>query len=670
MEQFKITIDFLWDIANLLRDDFKRGKYQDVILPFTVLRRLDQVLEPTRNAVLMENAKLEKLKIKEDKRFDRLCLASKHAFYNTSRFNFERLIDEHTKLETNLDRYLAGYSENVRDLLAKFNFQNTIDKLVEANLLFRVVEEFKNADLHPDRVPNHGMGYIFEELIRRFNEALDENPGEHFTPREVGELMIELLVADDEDVLNQEHLIRKLGDPCCGTGGLLNIGKQRLLKINENLDVFLFGQEVNPETWAICKADFLIGSEDGRDADNIKFGSVLANDQHENQRFHYQLANPPYGKKWTKDEDDVKAEAKNGSAGRFHAGVPRTTDGQFLFIQHMLERMKPAEEGGGRVAVISNGSPLFAGDAGGQESEIRRWILENNWLEAIIALPEDLFYNTNIRTFVWVLTNKRLEKREDFVQLIDATSEEFWVPLSRSLGKKRRELKDEHIAKIRALYENPENNEFSQLHPVEDFGYRKITIDLPLKRSFEVTDERVAMLRTHKAFVSLAIKTDEDDPQDGLLAALATMSGQFWNDQADFVLALDAKLEEAKLEVTAPLKKAILATIGQPDPDAVPAKDEKGKPLYDPELRNTERVPLGRDVADYFEKEVKPFVPEAVLVKSIKDKKDKQVGVKGFEINFNRFFFKYAPPRPLAIVESELADLEAEIAALVEEVTA
>jgi type I restriction enzyme M protein len=670
METFRPTIDFLWDIANLLRDDFKRGKYQDVILPFTVLRRLDQVLEPTRKQVLNENVKLNKLRIREEARSSRLCLKSGHAFYNTSRFNFDQLIAEHTMLPVNLRHYVAGYSENVRELLEKFNFDNTIDRLVGAGLLFKVVEEFKNSDLHPDRVPNHQMGYIFEELIRRFNESLDENPGEHFTPREIGALMIELLVAGDREVLQQKQLIRTLGDPCCGTGGLLNTGKQRLLAINPALDVFLFGQEVNPETWAICKADFLIGSEDGRDARNIKFGSVLAKDQHSDQRFHYQLANPPYGKKWNKDEDEVKEEAKKGSAGRFGAGVPRTTDGQFLFIQHMLNRMKPQSEGGGRIAVVTNGSPLFSGDAGGQESQIRRWILEKDWLEAIVALPEDFFYNTGIKTFIWILTNNRSEERQGLVQLIDATSDGFWKPLERkSLGKKRREMNEQHIARVRDLYEKFEENEFSQKHPVDAFGYRKITVDLPLRRSFEVTDERLAMLRTQKAFVSLDVKAEVGDGQVALLTALDELRGSHWNDQSIFVNALDSKLKERAVTITEALRRAIITTVGQPDPDAVPAKDENGKQLYDPELRNSERVPLGTDVVEFFNAEVKTFVKDAVLVRSIKDSMDKGIGKKGYEINFNRYFFKYDPPRPLNVVERELAELEAEIAALVDEVT-
>jgi type I restriction enzyme M protein len=669
MDKFNDKIDFLWEIAQLLRDDFKRGKYQDVILPFTVLRRLDQALEPTREKVLKENARLEKIGIEEEARDQRLCRASGYAFYNTSRFSFARLLDDHTKIEANLERYVSGFSENVRDLLAKFNFENTREKLVEAGLLFKVVEEFKHADLHPARVPNHAMGYIFEELIRRFNEALDENPGEHFTPREVGALMAELLIISDVDALKQKKLIRRLSDPCCGTGGLLNIAKKRLLKINDQLDIFLFGQEVNPETYAICKADFLMASDDGRDAENIKFGSILSNEHPDlkSQSFHYQLANPPYGKKWKKDEEEVKAEAAEGEAGRFAAGTPRATDGQLLFLQHMIKRMRPRKAGGGRIAIITNSSPLFAGDAGGAESEIRRVILENDLLEAIIALPEDLFYNTNIKTFVWVLSNHKTAERKGKVQLIDATSNAFWSPLGKSLGKKRRELTDEHIEKIREIYDAFSDGEFSQVHQVSDFGYRKISVQRPLRKNFEVTDERLARLRTAKAFTSVEVEAAGEDPPAILLAALEDLRGERWMDQALFAEALDELLERKEVAVSNKLRKAIFWGLGEHDEEAIPAKEGETI-LMDPELETGERVPLGEDVVAHFEREVKPHVLDAVLKKTFKDEKDGELGKVGYEINFNRFFFSYSPPRPLESIESDLKELEGEILGMVEAV--
>jgi type I restriction enzyme M protein len=339
----------------------------------------------------------------------------------------------------------------MREVVEKFDFDNTITKLDDAGLLFLVLERFKNIDLHPDKVSNLEMGYIFEELIRKFNEAMDENPGEHFTPREVIRLMVNLLLTRDREALKQNHIVRTVYDPCCGSGGMLTIAKDRISEINPHADVHLFGQEVNPETFAVCKSDLYMKSLDGRDAENIQFGSTLGNDQHADKRFDYLLANPPYGKEWKMDKEKVEAEAERGYAGRFGAGLPRISDGQLLILQHMLCRMKDAKEGGSRVAIVMNGSPLFTGDAGSGESEIRRWILENDWLEAIVALPEQLFYNTGIPTYVWVLTNRKPKARKGKVQLIDATA--LWTPMRRSLGDKRREVSPEQIEDITGHYE-------------------------------------------------------------------------------------------------------------------------------------------------------------------------------------------------------------------------
>lgn len=423
MNSFTDKASFLWGVADLIRDSFKRGKYQDVILPLTVLRRIDCVLAPTRERVLTVyntyRGKLENLD-------PLLRNASGYAFYNTSRFDFASLLGDAPSLATNLCAYIAGFSENMREVLEKFGFDNTITKLDEANLLFLVMERFKSVDLHPDKVSNIEMGYIFEELIRKFNEALDENPGEHFTPREVIRLMVSLLLAQDTDGLHSGHVVRTVYDPCCGTGGMLTAAKERILELNPHAEVFLFGQEVNLETYAVCKSDLYMKSADGRDADNILFGSTLANDRHSAERFDYLLANPPYGKDWKRDEAGVRAEAAK-THGRFSAGLPRISDGQLLFLEHMLSRMQPWERGGSRVAIVMNGSPLFTGDAGSGESQIRRWMLENDWLEAIVALPEQLFYNTGIATYVWVLTNNKAPERRGRVQLINAT--DLWTAL-------------------------------------------------------------------------------------------------------------------------------------------------------------------------------------------------------------------------------------------------
>ncbi|MCB9450261.1 MAG: IS1 family transposase [Anaerolineaceae bacterium] len=406
-----------------------------------MLRRIDSVLAPTKRRVLETHAEV---KDRLDNPDQLLRQQSGYAFYNTSRYDFESLLGDAPHLAQNLHNYIAGFSDNMREVIERFDFRNTITKLDEAGLLYLVLERFKNIDLHPDAVSNLEMGYIFEELIRKFNEASNENPGEHFTPREVVRLMVNLLLAHDADTLGQAGVISTIYDPCCGTGGMLTVAKDRILEMNPAANVYIYGQEVNPETFAVAKSDLYIKSSDGRDAENIAYGSTLSNDQHKGSQFDYILANPPYGKEWKMDRAAVEDEANRGYAGRFGAGTPRISDGQMLFLQHMLSKMRPVADGGSRIAIVMNGSPLFTGDAGSGESEIRRWILENDWLDAIIALPEQLFYNTGISTYVWVLTNRKPHDRRGTVQLIGASS--FYVPMRKSLGDKRREIADEQIA--------------------------------------------------------------------------------------------------------------------------------------------------------------------------------------------------------------------------------
>lgn len=603
MNHFHETANFIWSIADLLRDSFKRGKYQDVILPLTVLRRIDCVLAPTKPAVLET---YEKLRGKLENLDPPLRRASGYAFYNSSRYDFERLLDDPPNLGANLRNYINGFSENMRDVLDKFNFDNTIRLLEEADLLFLVMERFKNVDLHPDRIDNVTMGYIFEELVRRFNEALNENPGEHFTPREVVRLMVDLLLAGDIKSLRGHAYVRTVYDPCCGTGGMLTTAKERLLEINPDLKVFLFGQEVNPETFTVCKADLYMKSADGHDAENIKFGSTLSNDQHAGRTFDYLLANPPYGKNWRRDEAAVRAEAARGFAGRFGAGLPKISDGQLLFLQHMLSRMNPPEEGGSRVAIIMNGSPLFTGDAGSGESEIRRWILENDWLEAIIALPEQIFYNTGIATYIWVLSNRKVEERRGKVQLIDAT--DLWCPMRRSLGEKRREISDEQIRLITEVYQAFGESERSKIFDTKDFGYRKITIERPLRLNFQASPERIARLDDQTAFQNLA-KSKKRDPhertaeqergrqqQERIKAIIATLPPTLFMNRDEFEAALDRAIRDAKalegplfgnqsvdVKITAPLRKAILAALSERDGNAEVRRDKDGNPEPDPE---------------------------------------------------------------------------------------
>lgn len=676
MTTFTERATFIWGVADLIRDSFKRGKYQDVILPLTVLRRIDCVLAPTHAQVLTTyntyRGKLENLD-------PLLRKASGYAFYNTSRFDFAALLGDAPNLAANLRAYIAGFSENMREVLEKFGFDNTISKLDEANLLFLVMERFKSVDLHPDKVSNIEMGYIFEELIRRFNEALDENPGEHFTPREVIRLMVSLLLAQDAGALHSGHVVRTVYDPCCGTGGMLTAAKERVLEMNDRAEVFLFGQEVNPETYAVCKSDLYMKSADGRDADNILFGSTLAHDRHSGERFDYLLANPPYGKDWKRDEAAVREEA-NKSHGRFRAGLPRISDGQLLFLEHMLARMQPWERGGSRVAIVMNGSPLFTGDAGSGESQIRRWILENDWLEAIVALPEQLFYNTGIATYVWVLTNNKAPERRGTVQLINATDQ--WRPMRRSLGEKRREISDEQIAEITQLFlaHSGEGDQRSKLFATTDFGYRKITVERPLRLNFEVSEERLGRLREHSTFVALASSRKKNEQereaeetggralQERILTILATLPAGRYLDRTAFAQALERACAAAALRLPAPLTKAILAALSERDESAEVCLDAKGKPEADPDLRDTENVPLGEDVNAYFAREVLPHVPDAWLNTDRRDEQDGEVGIVGYEINFNRYFYQYTPPRPLEEIEAEIRTLESEILTMLREV--
>ena len=675
MNNFSEKVNFIWSVADLIRDTFKRSKYQDVILPLTVLRRIDCVLQPTKEHVLEVNAKL---KGKLENLAPQLCKASGYAFYNTSLYNFDRLLGDAPHLAANLRAYINGFSDNMREVLEKFDFNNTIAKLDEAGLLFLVMEKFKNIDLHPDVVPNLDMGYIFEELIRKFNEALNENPGEHFTPREVIRLMVNLILAQDQEALKRNHIVRTVYDPCCGSGGMLTIAKERILEINPQAEVHLFGQELNGETFAICKSDLYMKSADGRDAENIKFGSTLSKDQHADKHFDYLLTNPPYGKEWKMDQATVEAEAARGYAGRFGAGTPRISDGQLLFLQHMLARMQDPDKGGSRVAIVMNGSPLFTGDAGSGESEIRRWILENDWLEAIVALPEQLFYNTGISTYVWVLTNRKEQQRRGKVQLINAT--DFWVQMRKSLGDKRREISKEHIGRITEIFLSFAEGEYSKIFDTIDFGYRKITIERPLHLNFLASPERIARLQQQKTFQDLATSKKKNPQekaaeeaegrkqQEAILAMLTYLPDTLFKDRPTFEWVLDSTAKSSGLNLSQPLRKAIINALSERDETADICRDKDGNPEPDPELRDTENVPLKEDIWTFFEREVKPHVSDAWINTAIRDHKDGEVGRVGYEINFNRYFYKYQPPRALEEIEADIKTLERDILEMLREV--
>ena len=711
-------VGFIWDVANLIRDSFKRGKYQDVILPLTVLRRLDCVLTPTKEKVLARKAELGGLGLEAmDAQLKR---ASGFAFYNTSQYNFERLLGDAPELASNLRNYIVGFSDDMREVIERFDFDNTISKLDEAGLLYQVVERFGTLDLHPDLIDNPTMGTIFEELIRRFNEALDENPGEHFTPRDVVHPMVELMLAGDEEELSRVGIVRSVYDPCCGSGGMLMIAKERIVEgrrqngevlrppINPEADVHLFGQEVNPETWAVSRSDFFMKEPKGRAARNIAFGSVLSNDRHADQSFDYLIANPPYGKDWKRDKTAVKAEHERGAAGRFGPGLPRISDGQTLFLLHMLAHAKPPREGGTRIAIIMNGSPLFTGDAGSGESEIRRHILENDWLEALIALPEQLFYNTGIGTYIWVLTNRKALERAGKVQLIDATS--FWTPLRKSLGDKRREIPPDKAADILALLrrfedgatrplvddegDGDEDVTVGRVFPTTRFGFRKVTVERPLRLNFRASAERIERLDEQTAFANLARSRKrgaaaEREIEEGrerqaeIKVALEAMPDTLHKDRDAFGAELDAMMKAVGIKLSVPLRKAVLNALSTRDETAKICRDAKGEPEPDPQLRDTERVPLpdpGAEeedvdedgipatVREFFEREVRPHAPDAWIDTSKRDKRDGHVGLVGYEINFNRYFYRFKPPRPLEEIEADIGVIGAEIVEMLRDV--
>ncbi len=680
-------VSFLWSVADIIRDSFKRGKYQDVILPLTVLRRLDCVLAPTRDRVREANAKWHGKVNNPDQQ---LRHASGFAFYNTSRYDFETLLQDAPNLAANLRNYIAGFSPNMREVLEKFDFDNTITRLDDAGLLFLVMERFKSVDLHPNNVDNATMGTIFEELLRKFNEALNENPGEHFTPRDVVHLMVDLLLAGDLARISLPGKTLTVYDPCCGSGGMLTITKNHVTHgyqangatippINPAADVFVFGQEVNPETFAIAKSDLYMKSADGRDAEQILFGSTLSNDRHAGQAFDYLIANPPYGKDWKRDDDAVRTEHEKGASGRFAPGLPRISDGQLLFLLHMLAHMKEPRNGGSRVAIIMNGSPLFTGDAGSGESEIRRYVLENDWLEALIALPEQLFYNTGIATYIWVLTNRKAPERRGRVMLIDATT--FWAPMRKSLGDKRREIPTGRALEILALLDARQEGEHVKIFPTTQFGYRKITVERPLRLNFQASPERIARLEEEKAFISLAGSKKKDktaarleieagrEQQAAVRRLLAGLPGDLFTNRDAFDKLLGGAARRAGVSLNAPLRKAILSALSESDPTADICHDAKGNPEPDTALRDTENVPLGESIDDFFAREVLPHVPDAWIDTGKRDPRDGEVGIVGYEINFNRYFYQYTPPRPPAEIEADIRAIEADIVRLLATVT-
>jgi len=640
---------FVWSIADQLRGVYKPHQYGNVILPMTILRRLDCILEPTRDQV-RELARTTP----EDRLAARVRRDFGLHFFNTSEYDFTRLVQDPDNLRANLTGYIAGFSENV-DVFERFGFENEIAKLDEKNRLYLVVERFATVDLHPDTVPNAEMGDLFEELIRKFAEHSNETAGEHFTPRDAIHLMVDVLFAEESEVLTGPGVVRTVYDPTAGTGGMLTIAEEHLTAMSSDATLALFGQEINDQSYAICKSDMIAK---GQDVTNIQLGDTLADDRFAGRTFDFCLSNPPYGVDWKGSKEAVEDEVRElGEASRFAGGLPRISDGQMLFLQHLAAKMRPAPDGG-RAGIVLNGSPLFNGGAGSGESEIRRYLLERDLVEAIIALPTAMFYNTGIATYIWILDNTKRPERRGKVQLIDATG--FYTKMRKNLGSKNREISAEDRARIVKLYDAFEENEHSKIFKNEDFGYWTITVERPLKLNFAATPQRIETALEAKGLVKL--------DQVMLREALAAVGEETFTDRKEFLAVLKPALTGAGLKPSAPQLKTLWTGLSERDEEAAVCTDRKGNPEPDTGLRDTENVPFGEagegakeeTIAAYFDREVRPFVPDAWI--------DHQKTKVGYEIPFTRHFYRYVPPRPLEEIDADLKQLTEEIVELLQEV--
>jgi len=658
-DNFQKKVDFIWSVADLLRGDYKQSEYQKVILPLTVLRRLDCVTEPTKDEVLQKHEELQGQGVKNVA--PALERVSGQNVYNTSEYTFQKLCEEPEQIDSNLQYYINSFDDDTQEILEKFDFGHQIDRLEEADLLYQVVHKFREIDLHPDKVPNEEMGYVYEELIRKFNELSNETAGEHFTPREVIELMVNLVFQEDDAALTEQDAIRTVYDPACGTGGMLSVAEEYVRQLNSDANLHVFGQELNPESYAVCNSDMLIK---GQEPENIVHGNSFTEDGFKSQQFDYMLSNPPFGVSWKKVKDDIEREhEEEGFAGRFGAGTPRANDGAFLFLQHMISKMKSPEEGGSRIAIVFNGSPLFNGGPNSGESAIRRWILENDWLEAIVGLPENLFYNTGIRTYIWVLSNNKSDRRKGEVQLIDA--QDLYAEMDESLGEKRHELTQEHITEISRIFGDLKTNGRSKVVPTEEFGYRRIVIDRPLRMSFRATEKRIESLDDERAFTNR-----DEEVQEAVKEALYELDSETqWMDREDFINQVELTFNMHGVDVRDSVYNATERALGERNGDAEICRDGNGNPEHDGDLRERERVPLGTNPREYFKEEVAPYLENSWINESKKyhDDKDGELGVVGYEINFDRYFYKYESPRGLDEINSEIREQRSRITDILEE---
>ncbi len=659
---------FISSVADLLRGDYKQSEYGKVILPLTVLRRLDGVLAPTKDKVLEMHRQLQGRLSNVGPVLTNITGVQ---FWNASELDLRRVLDDPNNVADGLRQYVAGFSEEVRDIFEKFDLDAQISRLAAANLLYLVLGKFVDIDLGPENVSNTEMGYVYEELIRRFSELSNETAGEHFTPREVVELMVNLLLVEDDDLLSKPGTVKTMLDPACGTGGMLSVSEQYLRGRNPQARLEVYGQELNPETYAVCRSDMML--KDPKHPSHIIRGNSFSEDGHAGKAFDYLIANPPFGVEWKKVRDEVEGEAqKLGFAGRFGAGLPRINDGSFLFLQHMIAKMKPVEEGGSRVAIVFNGSPLFTGAAGSGESEIRRWIIENDWLETVVALPDQLFYNTGISTYFWIVTNRKSPERRGKVQLVDARGS--WEKMRKSLNEKRKRINNEQIAKIVRLYGAFEDGKRVKILTNEAFGAMRITVERPLRLRWEITDETLALVVSERKLAKM-----DDEARVDLLTSLADYSGLSGTDRE--ALAIKLAPVFARFGLTRAQENAVWEAVAVRDSEAPIITDKKGVPLPDPGLRDQESVPLPEGsvaykadptallrspeyravIREHMDAEVLPYVPDAWV--------DYDKTKIGYEIPLTRHFYVYQPPRPLEEIDDEIKALEKEIQALLAEVT-
>lgn len=647
-------VNFIWGVADILRGPYRPPQYERVMLPLTVLRRFDCVLDKTKSKVLNKYNQLKGSKIEEGRLDPILNTTAKQQFHNHSELDFKKLKNDPNHIADNLGAYINGFSANVRDIFEKFEFEKEIDKLNASNRLYLVVSRFCDIDLHPNVVKNEDMGLVFENLIRRFNEQANETAGDHFTPREVIEMMVGILFDPDDDILTQKGLVKKLFDPACGTGGMLAESQKYLIDHHEKATLFVYGQDYNERAYAVAASDMLIK---GHDKSRVEFGDSLVDDKFQGEKFDYFLANPPFGVDWKTQQSEIKREHNLGMKGRFAAGLPRVNDGSLLFLLHMMSKFEKYEpnninKNGSRLAIVFNGSPLFSGGAGSGESEIRRWVIENDWLETIIALPEQMFYNTGIGTYVWIVTNRKKENRQGKIQLIDGRDN--WKAMRRSQGDKRRFLGEDDIEQLVQEYGNFKKTNISLIFDNEDFGFSRLTVERPLRLTFQITKERRILYLENCPLLL-----------DGFKEAEKQLGQKVYNDWNYVINVVKKAFKKANCVWSNPEKKFFRETFTEVNPEAEPVIKKKTKNMIeyepDPKLRDNENVPLKIPIKKYMKNEVLPYVPDAW----VDDTKTKI----GYEINFNRYFYKYEPPRDLAIIDKELKASENRIMELLSEVT-